>query len=123
MNTICLMGRIGTDLELRHTPNGVEVLSFTLAVRRDKENTDWIDCVAWRKTAETLNSYCKKGSRIALVGSMQTRSYEDKEGKKRKAYEVLVDRVYFCESGKQEDKKPEPQGEFVPVGDDDELPF
>lgn len=126
MNSICLVGRIGQDLELKHTQSGKEVVSFALAVRRDKDTTDWLDCVAWGKTAQLIADYFKKGSAIGITGRLQSRTWEDKEGKKRKAVEVFVSGITFCDSGEEKAKKGtphEPQGEFVPVADDDELPF
>lgn len=128
MNSICLVGRIGQDLELKHTQSGKEVVSFSLAVRRDKDTTDWLDCVAWGKTAQLIADYFKKGSTIGITGRLQSRTWEDKEGKKRKAVEVFVSGITFCDSGEakqgaKQEPKAQPQGEFVPVGDDDELPF
>jgi single-strand DNA-binding protein len=93
MNNICLVGRIGQDPELKQTPNGVPVCSFTVAVKRPhvKDTTDWIPCVAWRQAAEYLCKYGKKGSTVAVTGVLTTRNYEDKNGQKRTAYEILVD--------------------------------
>ena len=128
MNSICLVGRIGQELELKHTQSGKEVVSFSLAVRRDKDITDWLDCVAWGKTAQLIADYCKKGSTIGITGRLQSRVWEDKEGKKHKETEVFVSEITFCESnGAKREAKQEapvaPQGEFVPVADDEELPF
>ena len=93
MNNICIVGRIGQDLELKQTPNGVPVCSFTVAVKRPKvkDATDWLPCVAWRQSAEYLCKYGKKGSTVAVTGVLTTRNYEDKNGQKRTAYEILVD--------------------------------
>lgn len=93
MNSICVIGRIGQDPELKNTPNGVPVCSFTLAVKRPKvkDTTDWLPCVAWRQSAEYLCKYGKKGSSVAVTGVLTTRNYEDKNGQKRTAYEILVD--------------------------------
>ena len=101
MNKIVLMGRLTADPELRTTPNGVSVTSFTIAVQRDyarqgeERQTDFFDIVAWRGTAEFVNRYFSKGNMIAVAGSMQTRSYVDKNGNNRKAYEVVADNIYF----------------------------
>ena len=96
------MGRLTADPELRRTPNGVSVTTFTIAVERtytpqgQEKQADFIDIVAWRNTAEFVCKYFSKGRLIALNGSIQTRLYEDKEGHKRKAFEVVADNVFFC---------------------------
>lgn len=95
MNIVTITGRICADIELRQTQNGVSVATFTVAVSRPrvKDTTDFINCVAWRSSAEFLSRYTHKGDMIAIVGMLTTRKYEDKEGNKRVAYEVLCDRV------------------------------
>ena len=100
MNQCQLMGRLTADPELKTTPQGTSVCAFTLAVDRrfDKKKADFIRIVAWRSTAEFCSKYFHKGQKIAVVGSIQTRSYEDKEGKKRSAVEVVAESVYFAES-------------------------
>ena len=105
LNRIILMGRLTRDPELRHTQSGAAVASFTLAVDRDFKSrdggdraTDFIDIVAWRNTAEFICRYFQKGQRIALQGSLQARSYTDKDGNRRTAYEVVVDNAFFAES-------------------------
>ncbi len=104
LNVVSLLGRLVADPELRHTPNGVAVTAVTLAVDRNfvkpgaERQTDFIDLVAWRNTAEFVCKYFKKGSMMAVQGSIQTRTYEDKDGKKRKAVEILVDNVFFAGS-------------------------
>ena len=122
MNHIDIIGRLTADPELRHTQNGIPVASFTLAVDRPhvKETTDFINCVAWRQTGEFVAQYFSKGRKMGVSGILTTRRYEDKDGNKRTATEVVVDQVDFCD-----DKKPESQPtEFVPVEvDDEELPF
>lgn len=95
MNNVSIVGRLAADPELRTTPSGVNVTSFRVAVRRDKDNTDWLDVVAWRKTAELVCSYFEKGSPIGITGSIQSRSYEDKSGNKRTAVEIVANNVYF----------------------------
>ena len=94
------MGRLTDVPVLRETQAGKKVSSLTLAVERDygERATDFIDCVAWRQTAEFVSKYFNKGSMIAVEGSIQTRNYEDKNGNKRKAVEVQVDNVSFCGS-------------------------
>lgn len=111
MNRITLLGRMVADVELKQTPNGVSVVAFTIAVRRDKENTDFIDCVAWRQTAEFIDNYFRKGSTIAVDGSLRTRLYE-KDGQKRKVVEVNVERAYFA-GGTESGAKPKAQKETI----------
>ena len=104
MNSICLMGRLTGDPELKTTQSGISVTSFSVAVDRafrgkDQERqTDFINCVAWRNTAEFISRYFRKGQRIALQGSLQSRSYTANDGSKRTVYEVVVDNAFFCES-------------------------
>lgn len=100
MNRVCLMGRIGRDLELKKTNSGVSVVSFPLAVDRNgKEGgTDWIDVVAWRGTAEVLCNYGGRGRLIAVEGRLQMRDWTDKNGNKRRSYEVQADNVYFADN-------------------------
>lgn len=105
MNVVCLVGRLTADVELRQTPNGINVTSFCVAVQSSSKNadgtykTDFINCVAWRNTAEFISRYFRKGQNIGLNGSIQTRQYQDKDtGKNRIAFEVLVNNTYFVES-------------------------
>lgn len=101
LNVICIMGRLVRDPEAKTTASGVPVTTFTVAVERSmtgqdgNRQTDYIDVVAWRKTAEFVSRYFSKGNWIAVNGSLQTRSYEDKNGNKRKAFEVIADNVHF----------------------------
>ncbi len=131
LNRIVIMGRLARDPELRHTQSGVAVASFTLAVDRDRKNTqgeretDWIDVVAWRNTAEFVSKYFAKGRTVVVEGRLQLRDWTDKEGNKRRNAEVHADNVYFGEFVKQEDgakKAEEPQFEDIP-DDDGDLPF
>ena len=105
LNHIVLMGRLVRDPELRRTGNGTPVTSFTLAVDRDfsageagEKETDFIDCVAWRKTAEFVSKYFTKGKMAVASGRLQIRGWNDKEGNKRRTAEVIADNVYFAES-------------------------
>ena len=104
MNSVCLLGRLTAEPELRTTTSGLSVCSFTVAVDRSfqaqgqERQADFIPCVAWRQRAEFITRYFHKGNRIALQGSLQSRQYTDKEGNKRTAYEVQVDNVFFAES-------------------------
>lgn len=125
LNKVILMGRLTRDPELRSTPQGVSTCSFSLAVERNFKNgeerkADFINCVAWRQTAEFISKYFNKGSMVALEGSIQTCSWSDNEGKTRYATEVIVSQVYFAESKKDEAS---PMPEIPPMGEDDDLPF
>lgn len=104
LNVAAIVGRLAADPELRHTASGVAVTSFTLAVDRSyakagtERQTDWIDVVAWRSTAEFICKYFTKGQMMAVTGSIQTRSYEDRNGGKRKAVEIQANDVSFVGS-------------------------
>ncbi len=147
MNSICLMGRLTGDPELKTTQSGVSVTSFSVAVDRayrpkDQERqTDFINCVAWRQTAEFITRYFRKGNRIALQGSLQSRSYTANDGSKRTVYEVVIDNAFFCESKgnnagapSYDSQIPQPSeakpafstanaGDFEEIFTDEELPF
>lgn len=103
LNVAVLMGRLTADPELRQTPSGISVTSFTLACDRSyakagtERQTDFIDIVAWRSTAEFICKYFRKGQLMAVQGSMQTRTYTDREGNKRKAFEIVADNAHFAE--------------------------
>ena len=94
MNLVCLIGRLTKDPELKTTQNGKSVVTFSLAVDGFKD-TDFIDCVSWNATAENLAKVKKKGEQIALTGRITTRSYEDRNGNKRKAVEVTCNTIDF----------------------------
>lgn len=126
INNVVLMGRLTADPELRTTTSGKSVTSFTVAVDRqykqgDERQADFINVVAWRGTADFITTYFKKGQMIALQGRLETRNYEDKNGNKRVAVEVIADNVSFC--GSKADKKVEPETpldvdtDFDPFGD------
>lgn len=103
LNSAIIQGRICANPELRHTPNDIAVTTFTVATDKgsgDKKQTSFIDCVAWRGTAELVCKWFQKGSAIIVQGSIQTRSYQDKDGNKRKAFEIVADNVHFAESKK-----------------------
>lgn len=104
LNKVILGGRITHDLELKATQSGLSVCTFTIAVNRktssangDKQ-VDFINCVAWRQTAEFICKYFRKGSSICIVGNIQTRSYDDRNGQKRVATEIIVDEANFVDS-------------------------
>jgi len=124
MNKAILIGNLTKDPELNTTTNGVEVASFTIAVQRKFKNAqgeyeaDFINCVAWRKTAEFVHKYFSKGKKIAVVGNIQTRSYDAQDGTKRYVTELVVDEVEFVESKGNTQEK-----EFTPLKDSEFLPF
>ena len=97
INSVVLTGRLTKDIELRRTTSGKTCTSFTLAVNRNKQETDFINCVAWDKVAELLERYTHKGSQIGVEGRIQTRNYDDKNGKKVYITEVLVNSISFLE--------------------------
>lgn len=104
MNKVFLIGRIVKDLELKKIKSDSSVCEFTLAVNRDKENADFINCVVWNKQAENLSKYHSKGSLIAVLGEIRTEQYEIKDQKKYKTY-VLVNNVeYLSKMGPQKEK-------------------
>ena len=104
LNSAVIMGRLVADPELRTTGSGISVTSFTVAVDRrfvrqgEERQADFIDVIAWRQTAEFVSKYFRRGSMIAIQGSIQTRMYEDKNGNKRKAVEIVADNASFCGS-------------------------
>ena len=104
LNVIAVMGRLVADPELRKTPNDISTTTFTIACDRNfvkaggERQTDFFDIVAWRSTAEFACKYFRKGQLVAVNGSLQSRSYEDKSGNKRKVYEIVADNLHFAES-------------------------
>lgn len=117
INKVIIMGRITQDLELKQTPNGVAVLSFTVAVDRnytkgEEKQTDFISCVAWKERAEFISRYFGKGRMIALEGQLRTRTYEDKHGSKHYVTEVYVDNASFTGEKKQNDVHTNPEDSF-----------
>lgn len=137
LNHITIMGRLTKDPELRTTKSGVAVASFTLAVERDfkdssgEKTTDFLDCVAWKNTAEFVSKYFSKGRMAVVSGRLQIREWMDKEGGKRKSAEVVADNVYFGDSKTEThgiaghgDGITSPVTDFAEIEEDDsELPF
>ena len=126
LNHIVIMGRLTKEPELRMTQQQTAVTSFTIACERDyqsgEKQTDFIDCVAWRHTAEFVSKYFHKGQLCALSGRLQSRKWEDRDNNKRTSWEIVVDNVYFAESKQNSDSKQT----FVEVDDDfedGEIPF
>ena len=132
LNKVILGGRLTADPELKQTPQGVSVTSFSVAInRRGKEQqTDFINCVAWRQTAEIICRFFKKGSSICIVGNIQVRTWNDNNGNKRYATEVVADEVHFVDS---RDEQSAAQGaptfmaaqapQFEEISPEDDLPF
>ena len=134
LNKIILMGRLTRDPELRRTQSGTAVASFTIAVDRDyraasgEKETDFIDIVAWRSTAEFASKYFAKGRMAVVEGRLQIRDWKDKDGVKRRTAEVVADNVYFGDSrrsGAEAPAVPEPGGdqELTEEEEDGKLPF
>ena len=141
LNHIVIHGRLTKDPELRRTQAGIAVTSFTVACDREyskedgKRETDFIDVSAWRQTAEFISSYFRKGQEILVSGRLQSRKWDDQQGNKRTAWEILVERVDFCGPkgggtdfsaplrSAQNDNAPR-YADYAPLdGDDDECPF
>ena len=133
LNLIILQGRLTETPELKTTNSGKSVCSFSLAVERDfstggEKETDFINIVAWNKTAEFITKYFAKGKQMIVKGSLQVRKYQTQNGEKRNATEVIADNVYFSgDKGKDPlvdlQNKLEQQGEFTEVANSDDLPF
>ena len=140
MNSVQLIGRVTKDIEMRTTSSGKHVVSFTLAVNKygQKEDADFIPCVAWNKTAELMQAYVKKGNRIGLTGRIQTRSYDGSDGKKVYVTEVIASDVEFLTDKSEQKNTPATGGSlrkedirtsntdaYDPFGDidADQLPF
>ena len=131
MNQVVLIGRLTKDVELRKTQTQKSVASFTMAVSNGKDKpADFINCVAWEKTAELIEQYVKKGHMLGVVGKVATRSYDDKDGKKVYVQEILVREIEFLESKhKQEPRYENPYDNYVGEPEkplditSDDLPF
>ena len=135
MNKCIFVGRMGADPETRYTQSGVLQCTFRIAVQRQFKNAqgnydvDWIQCVAWRNTAEFVGRYLSKGDQVAVCGSLQNRQYQAQDGSKRYVTEIMVEQVQGCgkTQGKTEVNAAEHQSEAVNGGftevDDEELPF
>lgn len=140
LNKVVLAGRLTADPELKQTTSGISVASFTLAVNRryakeqEQQQTDFINIVAWRQTAEFISRYFRKGSALCITGTIQTRSWQDQQGQKRHATEVIADEAMFVDS--KSDSQPAANGTYVPeayapttapkfeeLNPDDDLPF
>lgn len=130
MNHVALIGNLTRDPDMRYTQSGTATCAFTIAVNRIKakdgtQKTDYIPVVAWRSLAETCGRYLAKGRKVAVIGSIQTRTYDAKDGTKRYVTEVVASNVEFLSSkqqGKSQGLPDTDADEFVPA-DDEELPF
>lgn len=135
MNKALIMGNLVRDPEMRTTQNQVPVCTFTVAVERRFKDTngnraaDFINCVAWRQSAEFMTKYFHKGSRVVVIGAIQTRNYEDKDGNKRTATEIVVEEIHFGEKkassgGQEQAPPPDSDAGFYKASDEDtSLPF
>jgi single-strand DNA-binding protein len=138
LNSVCLMGRLTADPELKSTQSGVSVCSFRIAVDRtytpkgQEKQTDFINIVTWRSTAEFVSRYFRKGQLVAVQGSIQTSQYTDRDGNKRTTFDVVADNVFFAEKkaesgetkqGAGYDHSPDIQGDFEEIIGDESLPF
>lgn len=135
MNKVQLLGRLTKDPDLRYTPtNGTAVCSFTLAINRrmakeGQQQADFINCQSWAKGAEFVNKHLKKGQQVAVVGRLQTRTWDDNNGNRHYATVVVTEEVFFAGSRPNTDSKSDaddsdiPNNEYYPDSTDDELPF
>lgn len=142
MNVVVLIGRLTDNPELRHTNSNIAVTRFSIAVDRgyrsgEERQTDFINIVAWRQTAEFITTYFKKGQRIAIEGSLRMNRYQDKDGNNRTSYEVVVNNAHFVETKSSanggfapaaEQAQPASfsntdSGDFAEIVSDDDLPF
>lgn len=135
MNRVIEIGRTTKDIELKTTPSGTSVVSFSIAVKRNFKNgegnydSDFFDCTAFNKLAETISKYVHKGDMLGVVGRLQTRSYTNKEGNNRKVTEIVVEEIEFLTPKKEDPVKVDFKMEdvdpfsFKEFGDDEELPF
>lgn len=126
MNRVTLLGRLTSDLELRSTASGKDIVSYTLAVRRDSENTDFINCATFGEFAKTLHQYCHKGDMIGVDGRLQISQYE-KDGKKYTSYSVISEKVDFANIKKEDSGNTTQSFQSISqdeiVLEDSELPF
>ena len=132
INNVTLMGRLTAAPELKITQSGTNVTAFCIAVERrfqqkdGEKQSDFINCVAWRNTAEFITRYFSKGDMIAVTGEIQTRKYKDKDGNNRVAFEVIIDNVSFCggkNGGNGSETAPKSNDNINANVDDEDLPF
>lgn len=130
LNVVAVMGRLAADPQMRQTQGGKSVCSFRLACDRGRldsngqPQTDWLDVVAWDKTADFICRYFQKGSLIAVTGRLQSRAYQDKHGNNRKTIEIVASRANFCGEKKQQPSNGAEQDDYAPIDDaEGDLPF
>jgi single-strand DNA-binding protein len=135
MNKVFLIGNLTRDPELNETPSGVSVCRFSIAVGRNytqgdgERQTDFFNCVAWRGLGENIAQYCKKGNKVAVSGSIQLRNYEDNQGIKRTAVDIITQDIEFLTPKSREDEvmeEPTPRRKrptLQPMDDDSDCPF
>lgn len=131
LNVVAIMGRLVADPQLRQTAAGKNVASFRIACDRGRKDAngqnqaDFLDVVAWEKTADFICRYFSKGDLIAVSGRVQSRQYQDKNGNNRQAVEIVAREASFCGNKKPSESKPDavPNEQFEPVDDDGDLPF
>jgi single-strand DNA-binding protein len=131
LNQVSLIGFVGQDPELRYTATGTAVTAFSIATNEawkdadgnPKEKTEWHNVVAWRKLAEIIGEYVKKGSKLYVQGKLTHRSYDDKNGIKRYTTEVVIDKLLMLDSKQGGTKPPEPEEAQAPPDKADDLPF
>lgn len=123
MNKVIIIGRNTKDIELRQTPSGVSAIEFSIAVKRTFKNangeyeSDFFDCIAFSKLAETISRYVKKGDQVGIEGRLQKRNYTNKEGKKVYVTEIVAENVEFLQSKKSDEPK------FEEIDPEDDIPF
>lgn len=132
MNKVILIGNLTRDPELTTTQSGISVCRFTIAVGRNytqgdgERQTDFFNCVAWRNLGETIKQYCKKGNKVAVTGSIQLRNYEDNQGIKRTAVDIITQDIEFLTPKSREDEFEEPRRKkptLEPMDEDIDCPF
>ena len=123
MNKVIIIGRNTKDIELRQTPSGVSAIEFSIAVKRTFKNangeyeSDFFDCIAFSKLAETISRYVKKGDQVGIEGRLQKRNYTNKDGKKVYVTEIVAENVEFLQSKKSDEPK------FEEIDPEDDIPF
>ena len=131
INKVILMGRLTRDPEMRHTNSGTPVTTFSIAIDNgygDNKRTDFVNCLAWNKTAEFVTKYFAKGKMIIVIGRITTRSWETQDGKRAYATEVVANEVSFGETKSSQQTATQPpmqddDDDFTPLDEDDDLPF
>lgn len=122
MNVVVLVGRLANDPEMKYTPSGMPITNFRLAVDRGRKNdkgeneTDWLNIVAFQKTAELVAQYCDKGSLVGIEGRIQSRSWEGQDGRKNYAVEIIANNVRFLESRAEAERRRSARGQSAPAG-------